>query len=372
MIKKSFYIAAASGAAAVLLVNQAFALDQIIRPYQGIRGSAMGGVRMTTGLYDENFFGNAARVTANPIWRVTVLDVMAETNRTTLSTIDDLTSGGDVIQKVGSTAGKNNHARVQTAFPAVYIPHLSEKMSLGFAILTSTQADVALRKNYQLDPEMLTDIGPALTLGHKFLENDALSIGLTTHLTYRMSSRDNFSFVDIIKGASLSPTKSGGEGAHLDFDFGATYMIAGIKPLGFDINTAFTVNNMLGGRYQHFNIDVIDTKIDAKQQPETWGVGLSASRKDLFLFDDSVFALEFTDIGNNPDGSLFRTLHMGSELRYGMLSGRFGLNQGYIAAGFGIDLKFFTLDVATYGEEMGLSVGDKQDRRTAAKIAFHI
>ena len=48
------------------LSPSAHALDQIIRPYQSVRSAGMGGVRITTGLYDENFFNNPARVTANP------------------------------------------------------------------------------------------------------------------------------------------------------------------------------------------------------------------------------------------------------------------------------------------------------------------
>jgi len=58
MIKHAIYVAiAAIIAAAVLSISmRSEAVDQITRPYQSVRSAGMGGVRITTGLYDENFF----------------------------------------------------------------------------------------------------------------------------------------------------------------------------------------------------------------------------------------------------------------------------------------------------------------------------
>ena len=77
-------------------------------------------------------------------------------------------------------------------------------------------------------------------------------------------------------------------------------------------------------------------------------------------------------IGNNPNGSIFRLIHFGHELRLGVFKFRLGLNQGYIAGGLGIDFKVLTIDAATYGEEMSLNAGGLEDRRMAIKIALQI
>jgi hypothetical protein len=37
----------------------------------------------------------------------------------------------------------------------------------------------------------------------------------------------------------------------------------------------------------------------------------------------------------------------------------------------GLYLRFFTLNLASYGEEMSLDVGEYEDRRYAANIGFH-
>jgi hypothetical protein len=56
----------------------------------------------------------------------------------------------------------------------------------------------------------------------------------------------------------------------------------------------------------------------------------------------------------------------------GAMPGFLGLNDSWVAAGLGLDLRFFTVDFATYGEELSKNVGGLQDRRLAIKIAFQI
>jgi hypothetical protein len=60
------------------------------------------------------------------------------------------------------------------------------------------------------------------------------------------------------------------------------------------------------------------------------------------------------------------------EARYGILAPRIGFNQGYLSGGLGILTRYVTLELATYGEEMRLNVGDQQDRRYAVRLAFQI
>ncbi|MEN9723519.1 MAG: hypothetical protein RJB38_1505 [Pseudomonadota bacterium] len=358
-------------ATALFCSPNAWSTDQIIKPYQSVRSSGMGGLKLTTGLYDENFFGNPARVLANPTWRVTLFDPMIETSTSTLSNLNELSSGsGDVLSRIGNTAGKVNHGRIQLTTPSVYIAKGERKWALAVGLITSVQFDVALRNSYQISPMAIADIGPALTYGRTFFEDERLAVGITPHFTSRIATSSQFTMADLISGKSLSPSETGGAGSHLDVDLGSTYRLPWTYR-EFRFDSALAMNNLLGGRYSNLG-SLIDAQALPRAQPRTLGFGIAARRDTWGAFKDTVFAFEVQDIGNNPQGSLFRLLHLGGESRWRRLALRLGLNQGYWTGGLGIDLSALTLDLATYGEEMSLNAGGSQSRRYALKLAFQI
>jgi hypothetical protein len=359
-------------AGTIALPSSAMALDHIIRPYQSARSAGMGNVRYTTGLYDENFFGNPARITENPKWRVDILNVMVEANTGLLGNIDSVKKGGDKVENIASTAGENNHLRLQTVLPAFYFPKLfSDKHALAIGLITSTQVDVSLRKNFSVDPVAITDIGPAVSYARRL--NDRLTVGITGHYQYRMSTNQTFSTIDYIKGKNLSAKDAAGEGTRLDFDLGATHKIAW-EPKGWKLQSGAAINNVIGGKYGSGGIDLSKsvTALPMKQ-PRTYNLGISGSKKGILKSSDLTTAFELTDIGNNPNGSMFRVFHLGGEITYwDWLALRTGLNQGYLCAGIGINLPLLKIDFATYGEEMSLNVGGQEDRRYALRIGFSI
>jgi hypothetical protein len=330
----------------------------------------MGGVRYTTGLFDENFYSNPARTSANPRRRIDVFNVFAEINSSFLDNRDAFTSSGDTLQKISSTQGSNNHVRLQTAFPAIYLPRFSDKNSLAIGILTSSQADIGLRRSYRLNSQAIIDLGPAATFSREFIK-DHLAVGVTSKLSYRLAIPESYGLVDFIQGRSLSPSKSGGEGAHIDFDLGATWILP-YQPKDYKFTTALAINNLLGGNHSNIRMRFIKTGLRPPQQPRSFSGGISAEKKSLWIFTNALLAVEMTDVGNNSNGSWFRTLHIGHELRYGVLAPRLGINQGYFGGGLGILLPVFELELATYGEEMSLNPGGFEDRRYALKLGFSI
>jgi len=333
----------------------------------------MGGVKLTTGLYDENFFGNPARVVANPEFRFTFLDPMIETSKTTISNVGDIaSSNGNTLSSIGGTAGKNNHGRIQFTAPSIYFPKRDKKWSLAVGLITSAQFDVALRNSYQLSPLAIVDAGPAITFGRTFFDDESLAIGITPHLTTRIATNANFTLSDLISGKSLSPGSTGGAGTHIDTDIGATYKLPFTwNEFGFD--AAFAVNNILGGNYSNFkSLKIGNTPNPPPAQPRTFGLGMAARRDSWGALTNTTLAIELQDIGNNPHGSLFRLIHIGGETKWRRLSLRTGLNQGYVAAGLGLDIWVINLDLSTYGEELSLNAGGLEDRRYAFKLAFQI
>jgi hypothetical protein len=372
MKKTSIAFITSTLACAILTPNTSSALDQIVRQYRTVRSSGMGGVFLTTGRYDDNFFGNPAQATQDPKWKIQLADVSVESTSTTFSTAQDVGSGGgDMLNKISSTAGKNNHARIQTAMPAVYIPNArGSKMTYAVGMFSQIQADLDLRNSFQINPQTVTDIGPAFTVARKFLELDRLSVGVTGHFTYRLQSKSGYTMVDLIKGNSPASIKDSGEGARIDADLGARYLLPWTyKEYEFSVGAA--INNIKGGAY---NVSMALANTGTKPDPlnRTLGLGVSARRASLWKFTNTVFALDLTDIGNNPGGNMFRLVHIGAETNWKAFSPRLGINQGYLCAGLGINLRFLELEFATYGEEMSLNPGQLEDRRYSMKIALQI
>lgn len=347
-------------------------LDQIIRPYQSVRSAGMGGVRMLTGLYDENFFGNPARVTANPHSRFTLIDITPiEFTAATLSAGSSVLSGTAPLTVAANSAGQNLHNRLQIIFPAYYHAAIEDrKMAFAIGLVASVQMDASLRQSYQTNFGGVADVGPAITVGRKFLADDKLSVGVTAHLIYRAAANPNYGLIDYIRGVPLTLTSIGGDGAMLDFDLGGTYEV--IKWGEFNVNAGLAFQNLLGGTYSNLGLSLLNVSTKPPAQARSMALAGSLSRPVWGNFTDTVFALEFTDIFNAGGGSLFRTIHMGAESHWRSIAVRLGLNQGYWTAGIGFDFRFFTLNIASYGEELGLNAGVLEDRRYTLNFGFHI
>ncbi len=349
-----------------------YALDGIIRPYQSVRSAGMGGVRITTGLYDENFFNNPARVTANPESKLTLFQMMPfETTPNTVKEISEIAKGEDALKTVANRSGTNLHDRFQLILPAYYFAAKGDrKFALAIGLISSLQIDASVRSSFQTSFDGVYDFGPALTVGYKFLRNDALSVGITSHLTYRLGTGPDYGLLDYVRGTSMALKSIGGEGTMYDFDFGATYDL-GIYG-SFRLSMGAAVQNSLGGKFSNLSLKPLNIASSPPLQPRSYGLGISATRRYWGYFKDTVMALEVTDIGNNQNGSFYKLLHLGGETHLYGIALRLGLNQGYMAGGLGFDLHYINLDLATYGEELGLNAGTYEDRRYTVNLGLHI
>jgi hypothetical protein len=349
--------------------------EQIVHQYESVRDYGMGGLKITTGLYDDNFFGNPARATANPVWRFTIVDPAVMVDNHFVSNVNSFGSGGgQLIQNVADTAGENNHLRLQTTMPAWYLPPSeTRRWAVAFAIITSSQTDLSIRQNYSISDEAFIDVGPAFTYAYEFLDDRSLSVGATAHLVYRLGTNTPFSIADLLDGKSFSLHEIGQQGTSEDFDIGVTKIFPW-HPIGIQLSAAAAIDNVLGGKY-NTNIVHLINNIGTDPEPanRSFGFGVSAKRDIGYFFHDVIVGVEAYDIGNNTNGSLFRTIHMGVESRIlGILRPRLGINQGYLTAGAGIDLKLLEIEAATWGEELSLNPGGLQDRRYGIRVALQL
>lgn len=344
----------------ILSSTGAQAWELIDRPFQTLRSTSMGGVRFSTGLYADNFFGNPARAMANPSPRFDLLDLTIEGNPQSIDTILALIRGTPAMDKVSSSGGKNHHARVQLNLLNYY--KKLDRTAFAFGILADVRSDAALRQSYIVESEYALDIGPAFTVARSFLYENALSIGTTLYLNYRMSSQRAYSVAEILSGGGLSLERYAGDGFRVDGNIGATYRLP-TRVEKFTVTTAVSVNNVTGGRYRTFNYHFLENTSLPRPLARTINAGVSFSRDEIWALRDVLLAFEVTDIGNNTDGSLFRLIHIGGEAKIANLVFRAGINQGYLCAGFGLDLGPLDLEFGTYGEELSLNTGGAEDRR---------
>jgi len=310
----------------------------------------------------------------NQRWRLDIINLMVELNSGSISNVGKLTKAGDKIENLATTAGTNNHVRIQTVIPAFYSPRfLSQRTAVAVGLIQSTQADIGLRKNMSLEPNVFMDIGPAVTVARKFTKDDRVAVGVTAHYVYRAATRETFSTVDYIRGTSFrSVSDIAGEGSKIDFDIGARHNIAW-QPKGWDLQSALAINNVIGGKYKS-GLDLISgTQPEPLKLPRTVNAGLAARKSSLWGLGATTLAFEVQDIGNNANGSLFRMLHLGGEFALkDTIFLRAGINQGYFCGGVGFDLPILKIDLATYGEEMSLNAGGQEDRRYALRFGIAI
>jgi hypothetical protein len=376
-MKTTIYRIAVLSLAALALASHAQAArsyQNIIRPFMSVRSAGMGGVRYTTGMYEENFFANPAKIIDTPHWRIDIVNVTAEVNSGAISNLDKLTAGGDEVTNLASTAGSNNHFRLQTVMPAYYSHAFwDKKYAAAIGIVTSTQGDIGLRRSMQLEPNVFTDVGPAVTLARRLGKDDRFAVGVTGHYMYRVATKDTFTTVDYISGQKFNKDNAMGEGGMIDFDLGMKHDIAW-QPMGWDLTDAFAVNNVLGGKFKANSPDLVSGSQPAPpKQPRTFNAGVAGKKDGALGFTSATLAFEVQDIGNNAHGSIFRTIHMGGELEVKeTIYLRAGLNQGYVAAGVGFDLPLLKVDLSTYGEEMTLNAGGMEDRRYAVRIGLSL
>jgi hypothetical protein len=67
-----------------------------------------------------------------------------------------------------------------------------------------------------------------------------------------------------------------------------------------------------------------------------------------------------------------KKIHLGSELSFGPIDLRAGLNQGYVTYGVGLDLWFFEIEAASYATELGTYAGQERNDRYNVSITFEM
>ena len=210
-----------------------------------------------------------------------------------------------------------------------------------------------------------------------------LQVGVTLRPTVRFAMNDKITYASII-GSSAVSFSDRMQSIYKDYKFG----FAADLGLKSNLQLPFlkdhenyqkfqkTLNPTVALTWQDIGNPFPDRKTISSGQTigfveNKQSVNMGFSINPDLGFAKSTFEVDLRKL--NRSGGFMTKFHVGAELRFKyVLSLRTGFNQGRIAGGASIDLKFFRLDFATYAEESGVFGTRQGDRRLAASINFLI
>ncbi len=236
-------------------------------------------------------------------------------------------------------------------------------------LMTGRELDSAV------DFTAISDAGIVVSYGRSVI-NENLHIGLTTKGIARAGGRTSFSLGDVIQGGKikLNPDELGGTGLGIDFDLGAIYDIPYL-PFGESNRVSMVVSNILATNFS------IGSKSMGKPPglPRLVSLGWHSvfSGGEIVDLIHVLADLAEFQIGGESDpefgartGKLLKHLNLGVEVPIGVLTLRTGIHQGYLTGGIGVNLTYFKLEFATYGEELSSGPGRLPSRRFGLTLAL--
>lgn len=217
-----------------------------------------------------------------------------------------------------------------------------------------------------IDLEAATTGGLQVGSAYAFFD-DNLQLGLALkflvrHLiNERITQRDVVANNDFADAIDLSRVGFG-----LGFDIGAKAKIPWSARAWEYLDPTFALTVQDIGHTRFFGGD------DVGKVNESLTLGL-ALHPDFWKLK-SLFALDVRDLDRRSD--FLNKLHVGYELTWPEISKilrsvavRLGMDQGYIAGGLGLDFKYFKLNFATYGREVGERTRQKESRIIGLQLA---
>ncbi|MDY6855666.1 MAG: conjugal transfer protein TraF [Thermodesulfobacteriota bacterium] len=329
---------------------------------RGIRPLGMGGA-FTAVADDENaMFYNPAGL-ANQSLCIEVINLLTEFTEDSIDLYEDieetdLDDTAEVVDLLRNYVGEYEQLRI-ALFPNVIWSR--DEVGIGVAGLGQVNLTLEIHNPVwpQVETRLVMDYGVLAGVGIEMPIED-LKVGASLKVINRESFVETYTAVDI---------------AAEDFEERIEDDLKSGTGLGIDIGIIYTEDYSLadvsfGGVVQNIPEMEMDEAEDIKTQVNL-GIAVKPNLDSESV--SVIFAFDYMDIGNRigEDTDLPKRLHLGAEVNlYERLAFRVGFNQGYISAGFTLDLWILSLDFATYEEEVGFYTGQREDRRYVGQIAI--
>ena len=353
---------------------------QAVREYYGIsrsiRSLGMGGAFY--GLSDDEYalFYNPAGLSLTERDSEFMLRLNAQSSLSTLKALNTFTNLSD--SSIGATVDKLTEYTGKPLYGQVGIlPYYFHKHFAVGLLLADTKVDFALLgKDLDTVADLTAISDSGLVLGYgRSLFHPNLHLGANLKGIFRGGGRRTFTTLDMAKNdtISLDAKQLGGAGVGVDLDLGATY---DLPDLGFGLRhrASLVFSNLMASNFSIARVEGAPPGL-----VRTLSVGWASVFEGYKFIDNFQVLVDFAEFGlggeTDPDrgartGSFFKKMNFGVEMPIGRLALRAGFHQGYVTAGLGINLRYFKLDFATYGEELGDAPGRLESRRFALTLAI--
>ncbi len=281
--------------------------------------------------------------------------------------IDEATNQADDVQAISDAIQRN------------YGKHYSVRApSLGFLWARPSWGMAIIPMDLSIDMGLHRTVGPSINLTaiqdttfaftknwqiKKWHNKGSFHVGVTTKLIYRMHVDEIVDAASISGDNEIFNIEDANEGMTLDADVGFLW----VGPWqSFNPSAAIVIKNI--GDYGYFtNLNLIGEGTgDPENLHRTIDLGYAMDLPSWWIWSSKV-AFDVRDI-LHPNWNLKKGIHLGVEFMWEVASWfrggwRAGLNQGYWTAGFTGEFGVFKLDLATYGEEVGVEGVEIENRR---------
>lgn len=202
------------------------------------------------------------------------------------------------------------------------------------------------------------------TLAFSFVRSQHISnfsLGIGLHFINREFAHKKSAITDVEAMKNMKNIKNTRTGNGIAADFGLIYSVLNRKlNLGLGVSnigyTAIRKNLFKGDQLQIVN-QLVDLGI--KYSFRTFGL-----KNKLYL--------DFKNIENRQKDSVFKHIHFGHDVTvFRSLTFSWGFNQGYLSLGIKGSYKNFLITFGKYSEELGETVGFRQDERYFFQLRFN-
>ncbi len=341
----------------------------IRRGFEGTRANGMGGAFSAVADDNTAIFYNPAGISqlekGESNWFI-----KADMDPEILDFYDDIDAAGNE---------DNDVQAITNVIRDNYGSHYSMRApSLGFLWARPSWGIAFIPMDLSIDMGLHRSVGPSVNLTAiqdttlAFTKNFAIkkwhkagtfNIGITAKAIYRMNVDEIVDVATISQSDEIFDMEDAKEGLAIDADVGILWK----GPWqSFNPSGALVIKNI--GDYGYLaNFELIGEGTgDPENLHRTIDLGFSMDLPSWWVWSSKV-AFDIRDV-LHPNWNLQKGVHLGAEFMWEVASWfrggwRAGLNQGYWTAGFTGEFGIFKLDLASYGEEVGVESTKIENRR---------
>ncbi len=349
----------------------------IRRGFEGTRANGMGGA--FTAVADDNtaIFYNPAGISqlekGESNWFI-----KADADPEIKSFYDDIDEAKDVTP--------SNVASIAKVISDNYGSHYSVRApSVGFLWARPSWGVAVIPMDLSIDMGLHRSVGPSVNLTaiqdttiaftknwqiKKWHKMGTFNVGVTAKAIYRLNVDEIVDVATISQDGDIFDIEDAKEGMTVDADVG--FLWKGPWQ-SYNPSAAVVIRNI--GDYGYFaNFELIGEGTgDPENLNRTIDLGYAMDLPSWWVWSSKV-AFDIRDI-LHPNWNLQKGIHLGAEFMWEVASWfrggwRAGLNQGYWTAGFTGEFGVFKLDLASYGEEVGVEGSQIENRRFMVEMSL--